>query len=186
MLLVNGGGRPDGVTSYLCGLISDTLSSEGYDVSVLDLTEHDMGFCTGCGICGKTGRCYQDDGADRLTDRFMASDLVIFATPVRFSGTSAILKRYMERFQPYWFPENRRKGGRMTAVICGGSERRISQRPRELRAFSITGRNVRTLEISGTAIRIGLRMECSNGSACFRLTEIRPVHMISGKFPVHF
>ncbi|MFA6805528.1 MAG: flavodoxin family protein [Candidatus Methanomethylophilaceae archaeon] len=153
VLLVNGGGRPDGVTSYLCGLISDTLSSEGYDVSVLDLTEHDMGFCTGCGICGKTGRCYQDDGADRLTDRFMASDLVIFATPVRFSGTSAILKRYMERFQPYWFPENRRKGGRMTAVICGGSERPdFINVSRELRAFSITmGREWSDpLEISGT------------------------------------
>lgn len=153
VLLVNGGGRPDGFTSYLCGLVSGILESRGFDVSVLELTEQDIGFCTGCGICKKTGRCYQEDDMDILMDMFMSSEMVVFATPVRFSGLSSILKRYMERFQPCWFRRNETEYGCMTAIICGGSERPdFKSVSHELKAFSITmGRRwLSPLEISGT------------------------------------
>ncbi len=139
VLIVSGGGNANGITAYLCKMVTEGLESSGAEVKFVDLTQCDIGYCTGCNRCRETGKCYQRDEMDTLIEDFSRSDLVILATPVRFSGTSSMMKKFMERFQPYWYMDNIRPFGGMAGIICGGSDNpNFDNVVREFKAFSIT------------------------------------------------
>lgn len=60
--------------------------------------------CKGCFDClVKTpGKCSVKDDMPKLLKKFMASDIVVFATPLYIENVTGIMKIFMDRFAPLW------------------------------------------------------------------------------------
>ena len=100
-VLVLVGGRVGGHTDRLCHEVVSSLP-EDMDVTLLHISELDIAQCTGCDACKSNGGCVFDDGMGEVLRRFDDSDMVIFATPVRFNGPSSQIKTVLDRFQVLW------------------------------------------------------------------------------------
>ena len=57
--------------------------------------------CIGCVKCGYEGPCVQKDDVERIRKKLLASDMVVFATPLYYYGMSAQLKTVVDRFCAY-------------------------------------------------------------------------------------
>jgi hypothetical protein len=107
ILIINGnpatGGRD--LDRYLASLEKE-LAGAGHDVNAMILRDMDIRYCTGCWTCWwKTpGRCMHNDDMPALYTGFLASDLVILASPVIMGFVSALLKRATERLVPLIHP----------------------------------------------------------------------------------
>jgi multimeric flavodoxin WrbA len=69
------------------------------DTELVMLSEHHLGACTGCRLCMDFGeeRCPLKDDFDVLFAKIMASDGVVFASPVYSFQVSALMKNFLER-----------------------------------------------------------------------------------------
>ncbi|MGO5287394.1 flavodoxin family protein [Pseudoscardovia suis] len=56
--------------------------------------------CRGFVACGYEGRCVQKDDVGMIRQKLLASDMVVFATPLYYCGMSAQLKLVVGRFAP--------------------------------------------------------------------------------------
>ena len=91
------------------------LTSNGHEVTRLDLRDLDLKGCTGCFGCWvKTpGECAtKDNGAD-VCRSVIRSDLTVLASPMRMGFTTALLKRAAERLIPLLHPYIVIEGGEM-------------------------------------------------------------------------
>ena len=64
-------------------LLELVRSGSDIDVEIVGLSENNLEICKGCRACCDHGEelCPLDDDRDLLTDKMMASDGVVFATP---------------------------------------------------------------------------------------------------------
>ena len=74
---------------------------DGWDHEIVDLLEKDIAHCRGCNRC-KDGGCVIDDDMGAIIDSVIDSDIIVFATPVRFNGPSSIIKMVIDRLQSVW------------------------------------------------------------------------------------
>ena len=104
--IIKGTYHRHGVVTELVDCFVAGLKQEHPDavVSIIELLDARVEFCCGCGECGNTdaakplGDCSitADDTRDIL-EQMLASDVVVFATPIYLLGPTAIMKRFMER-----------------------------------------------------------------------------------------
>jgi len=75
-------------------------------VTVLDLRDMDIRYCVGCFSCWlKTpGECVAEDSSSAVCRAFIASDFVLFASPVIMGFTSALLKQAHDKLIPTLLP----------------------------------------------------------------------------------
>ncbi len=73
----------------------------GHSVTVLDAAHMDMHPCLGCEHCGMNGECVHKDDNRTIRDALLASDMVVFVTPIYYFGMSAQLKMVIDRFYSY-------------------------------------------------------------------------------------
>ena len=48
-----------------------------------------QGWITGCVACGYEGSCVQKDDVEMIRQKLLASDMVVFATPLYYYGMTA-------------------------------------------------------------------------------------------------
>ena len=72
-----------------------------HECEVLDVCHMDIHPCTGCVACGYEGPCVQKDDVGQIRTKLLASDMVVFATPLYYYGMSAQLKTVVDRFCAY-------------------------------------------------------------------------------------
>ena len=70
--------------------------------------EHFIAPCSGCGECSQTGRCRHGDLAAFHRD-FLAAAQLVFAFPVYNGSVPAPLKALLDRFQPYFWTDARKR-----------------------------------------------------------------------------
>lgn len=99
VLILSGGARR-GNTFSQCQSFSSALP-DGWECVMPDLYSMDIRHCTGCDACGEGG-CIHDDDMTQILESFDSSDVIVFATPVRFNGPSSMLKTVIDRFQVLW------------------------------------------------------------------------------------
>ena len=85
------------------------MREAGAEGEVVKLREKNIQNCVGCFTCWtKTpGVCFLDDDMNReLLDKWLASDLAVYATPLYNYGLNATMKAFIERtlpsLQPYF------------------------------------------------------------------------------------
>ena len=109
VLALNSSPRGEGQskTSLMLTALVEGMQDAGAKVEVIELRRKTIKNCIGCYTCWtKTpGKCiHKDDMAAELFPKWLASDLVVYATPLYNYGMNAVLKAFIERTLPSMEP----------------------------------------------------------------------------------
>ena len=98
ILILQGSPNIDGSTAMLCKEFARGATEAGHSVSLINVDQVDFAPCTGCVSCGYGGPCVLHDGFDGIRAQILASDMLVFATPLYYYGMTAQLKACIDRF----------------------------------------------------------------------------------------
>ena len=116
-----GSARKKGNTATVLGWVEEELNSLGHDVERIYLNNKSIGGCLGCDKCGENPNeiaCVQKDDAIDIMEQMIASEVVLFASPIYFWGFSAQIKTLIDR--GYSLVTNYHKPG-WTSLLKGKS-----------------------------------------------------------------
>ena len=92
----------------------------GAEVENVFLSKKEINHCRGCFSCWlKTpGKCVINDDMAELLEKFVKSDVVVFATPLYVDNVTGIMKNFMDRIIPAGDPHfEKDRGGECVHVI---------------------------------------------------------------------
>jgi multimeric flavodoxin WrbA len=97
-LLLDGSIQNDGTAERVRNALTTRLISDGWQVQHVLLREKKIGNCAGDFFCWirKPGMCNVDDDNRTIAEAVLASDLMVYLTPVTFGGYSSALKRMVD------------------------------------------------------------------------------------------
>lgn len=98
ILVVLGGGRPNGNTKQLVDAFIKGVIEVGNKVELVPLNKLTVNGCMGCNACRYGKPCVQKDDFNELIPKIKAADLIVFASPLLFWTISSKLKAFIERF----------------------------------------------------------------------------------------
>ena len=98
-MVLDGSRAGDSLTPVAVLGMCSALEGRRAAVEHLRLRELDIAPCSGCFGCWTRtpGECVFDDGSRNIVRSYMASDVVVYATPVTFGGYSSLLKAALDR-----------------------------------------------------------------------------------------
>lgn len=134
VLVLCASGNTTGCTYAVAKDFSDKCASRKHETKVVDLSGIDFRDCDGCGSCKGSGRCVFDDGMRGLCDEIDSADLLVLATPLRFNGVSSIMKRFIDRLNPYWHSERRGPAHACGIIVAGSQEPTFTHALSELKS----------------------------------------------------
>jgi len=125
-----GSPRERGNTATVLGLFERLMAQQGHEVVRIQIGDYQVNGCLGCQACQKTSQalaCRQQDDAVEIFKRMIASDAVVYATPLYTYGFTAQMKALIDReyclVTGNGTPEYRSllKGKRSALLVtCGG------------------------------------------------------------------
>jgi len=95
-----GSAKKKGNTATVLGWVEKELETLGHSVERIYLQNKTIGGCMGCAKCRQTPdaiACVQKDDAPAILERMMASDVVLYASPVYFWEFTSQIKRLIDR-----------------------------------------------------------------------------------------
>lgn len=99
ILILSGSPRKKGNTAAIVNSLIEKLQGVAKP-QVLHIKDLDIHSCIGCGSCqkvsGEVGCVYKDD-FDMVYQEMMATDLILYTTPVYVWGFTSIMQKLMER-----------------------------------------------------------------------------------------
>lgn len=98
ILVILGGGRPNGNTNQLVDAFVEGATEAGHKVEKLSLNKVELGGCIGCNACRYGKLCIQKDAFNMYIPKIKSADLIVFASPLLFWTLSAKIKAFIERF----------------------------------------------------------------------------------------
>jgi len=98
ILVVVGGGRPNGNTNQLVDAFIKGAIEAGHEVEKVSLNKTEVNGCIGCNACRYGKPCIQKDGFNELVPKIKAADCIVFASPLLFWTLSSKIKAFIERF----------------------------------------------------------------------------------------
>ncbi len=63
-----------------------------------------------------------EDDMPHILEIVGGSDIMVLATPLRFSGPSSVVKTMMDRCQPFWFRKDIPHPSKLLPMVCAGSD----------------------------------------------------------------
>jgi len=66
------------------------------------LRDFHIEFCRGCGVCSSTRHCVIKDDMERLIDKLVDADVIVFSTPVYFYSMCGQMKTFIDRLMPVY------------------------------------------------------------------------------------
>lgn len=168
VLAFNGSPRRKGNTSLLLAELLRGVRDAGGQAEVLVAQDLNFKYCAGCLRCNVLRRCaLSGDDWQALSEKILAADALVFASPVYFHHLTSPLKKIIDRFRSFiqvqitqesirhmpWLPWNK---GFVLLLSMGSSDSADAQPVIELFKFmtGILGHD-NTLEvISGTRLAV--------------------------------
>lgn len=98
ILIIQGGGRPNGNTSRLINSFMKGATEAGNRVEIISLGKYEVNGCLGCNACRYGKLCVQKDSFNDLAPKIKAADCIVFASPLYFWTFTAKIKAFIERF----------------------------------------------------------------------------------------
>jgi len=103
ILAITGSPRK-GNTEFMLNNILISAKKNGAHFKIVKLKERNIKFCNGGdNCCAKTGKCDIQDDMLEIYRELENADVVIFASPTYFSNVTALMKKLMDRCNPYYF-----------------------------------------------------------------------------------
>ena len=99
-LILLGNTRPNSNTEALAKTFADILSGKGCEVTQISLREKNVQTCVGCDVCHTvcdSFGCVINDDMHEIADEILASDLIVFASPIYTWMPTPPLKAVMDR-----------------------------------------------------------------------------------------
>lgn len=84
-------------TNVLVNLALNVAKNNGAEIEAIDITQLDIKYCIGCGVCWKKGKCCLQDDYQTVLNKINEADGVIFSTPVYVNNMTAQLKTLLDR-----------------------------------------------------------------------------------------
>lgn len=98
ILIIKGGGRPNGNTAQLIDSFTKGAEEIGHTVEIISLIKNEVKGCLGCNACRYGKPCVQRDSFNELVPKIESADCLVFASPLYFWTVSARIKAFIERF----------------------------------------------------------------------------------------
>jgi multimeric flavodoxin WrbA len=98
IVILQGSPNLNGSTAMLAKAFAQGAGEAGHEVITIHAARANVHPCTGCVSCGYEGPCVQKDGMERIRQEILASDMLVFATPLYYYGMTAQLKIVVDRF----------------------------------------------------------------------------------------
>lgn len=98
VLIIQGGGRPNGNTSQLVSAFVKGAEEAGHQVETISLMKSEVKGCLGCNACRYGKPCIQRDSFNDMIPKIREADLLVFASPLYFWTISSRIKAFIERF----------------------------------------------------------------------------------------
>ena len=112
-----------GNTSLMIQMLRPTLAQEGFELEVVNLSDLDIQYCTGCAFCMEKGKCWIDDDHRRVTEKLLNAKGIILASPVYFLGVTGQMKTFIDRSLAFGHkPRSSWKPGLAVCVSAGMGE----------------------------------------------------------------
>ena len=95
-----GSPRKNGNTAKVLELFEELMTQQGNKVDRINIIDYEVKGCLGCQACQEVRHkpgCVQKDDAVRIFERIMASDAVIFASPLYTYSFPAQMKALVDR-----------------------------------------------------------------------------------------
>lgn len=102
VLIISTSPRKNGNSEMLAEAFARGVAASGKQVEKISLYDKTIGFCKGCLVCQKTGRCVIRDDADTITQKMLSADVLVFATPVYYYEMSGQMKTMLDRANPLY------------------------------------------------------------------------------------
>ena len=98
IIIINGSPRKNGATAKILHKIEKVLlEHKNVDVEFVNISEINMSPCSGCCSCYKTGHCYMNDDAEKLSEKIALADGLIMGSPTYASNISGQMKQFIDR-----------------------------------------------------------------------------------------
>ncbi len=98
ILIIQGGGRPNGNTAQLVKAFAEGAVDAGHSVEIISLIKNEVKGCLGCNACRYGKPCVQKDSFNEIVPKIKSADLLVFASPLYFWTISSRIKAFIERF----------------------------------------------------------------------------------------
>ncbi len=98
ILVVQGGGRPNGNTAQLINSFAKGAEESNHSVEILSIVKNEVKGCLGCNACRYGKPCVQKDSFNSIVPKIKAADCIVFASPLYFWTVSSRIKAFIERF----------------------------------------------------------------------------------------
>lgn len=112
ILIIQGGGRPNGNTAQLVKSFAKGAKSAGHFVEIISLIKNEVKGCLGCNACRYGKPCVQKDAFNSIVPKIIESNCIVFASPLYFWTISSRLKAFIERFYCIAIPDKNPPLGR--------------------------------------------------------------------------
>jgi multimeric flavodoxin WrbA len=89
--------RDQSSTNLLVNLALEAAKNDGAEIDVVDITQLNIKYCVGCGVCWKKGKCCLPDDLQIVLDKIREADGVLFSSPVYVNNMTAQLKTLLDR-----------------------------------------------------------------------------------------
>jgi len=100
-MILNGDLKGHDGLAGIQGILEEELKEAGWNAETYILNEHNIKSCTGCFKCWDTtpGICtgVKNDDANKIVEKVIQNELLVFLTPLTFGGYSSELKAIIER-----------------------------------------------------------------------------------------
>ncbi len=118
ILGIVGSPRKHGNTHILVSKILEGAEKAGASAELIFLNDLSIQECDGCHVCWEGQFCCKQDDMNDLYPKIIASDVIIFGTPVYWYGPTALMKGFIDRFVYFNCPEKKAKIRGKSAVIA--------------------------------------------------------------------
>ena len=125
VLILSGSPRKGGNSDLLCDEFMRGAVEAGNDVTKIRVAEKEIGYCTGCYYCQKSGGvCAKKDDMPEILQMMIDADVIVLSSPVYFYSIDAQLKTLIDRTVARWTEV---KNKEFYYIVTSADEERESQ-----------------------------------------------------------